>query len=265
MEGEDARRNAAIVVGCARDRLGGSDASTAAAPRGRYEWNARAAAPRVRRRFGLPSFGVPLASLSGTPAARQQKNLPLAQKISIGTPVVGKPTNTGPVLAPKNAKAEQFRKMAIKGDGRCMFRALVLGLALAKGKHVGARSEETEADTLRVAAAEALCRSSKIADDRFADSVMNVTSEYGTIDEYCHLVRTPDFWGGNAELMVLSDVLTQPITVYRPEREVRGKGSGYVPMVFYGLEHKKRKEGAKPKPTINLVYSSGNHYDLLVR
>ena len=44
------------------------------------------------------------------------------------------------------------------GDGRCMFRALVIGLALSKGKFVNKRSEESEADTLRVAAAEALCR-----------------------------------------------------------------------------------------------------------
>lgn len=144
-----------------------------------------------------------------------------------------------------------------------MFRALVIGLAQAKGKFVTARQEDGESDTLRIAAAEALCRSSKIQ-DRYADSAFTVKAEYGTMDNYCQLVRTPDFWGGNAELMVLSDMLEQPITVYRPEKEARGKGSGYVPYVLYGLGHK-AKDKEEQKKTINLVYSRGNHYDLLVK
>ena len=151
------------------------------------------------------------------------------------------------------------------GDGRCMFRALVIGLALSKGKFVNKRSEETEADTLRIAAAEAICRSSRIQ-DRYADSAFNVKAEYGTIDNYCSLVKTPDFWGGNAELMVLSEMLEQPITVYRPEKEARGKGNGFVPIVYYGTEFlKPKKEGVKLKKPVHLLYSKGNHYDLLVK
>jgi hypothetical protein len=114
------------------------------------------------------------------------------------------------MMAPKNAKAEKYKVVQVMGDGRCMFRALVIGLALSKGKFVNQRSEESEADTLRVAAAEALCRSSKIQ-DRYADSAFTVKSEYGSVDNYCSLVKTPDFWGGNAELMVLSEMLEQPL------------------------------------------------------
>ena len=149
------------------------------------------------------------------------------------------------------------------GDGRCMFRALVIGLALKKGKFVNKRSEEAEADTLRIAAAEALCRSAKIQ-DKYADSAFTVKAEYGSVDNYCQLVKTPDFWGGNAELMVLSEMLEQPITVYRPEREARGKGSNYVPYVYYGTEYLAQTKQQAKKP-VCLLYSRGNHYDLLVK
>jgi hypothetical protein len=233
--------------------------------------------PLVQGRFALslPALlagrrGVGLASVASETAqhaaAKRAAELPLAQKISIGDPVTGKKIKTGPMMAPKNAKAEKYKVFQVMGDGRCMFRALVIGLALSKGKFVNKRSEESEADTLRVAAAEALCRSSKIQ-DRYADSAFTVKSEYGSVDNYCSLVKTPDFWGGNAELMVLSEMLEQPITVYRPEKEARGKGKGFVPLVYYGTEFllRKPKEGEKTKKPLALLYSKGNHYDLLVR
>ena len=144
-----------------------------------------------------------------------------------------------------------------------MFRALVIGLALSKGKFVNKRSEEFEADTLRIAAAEGICRSRAIQDHKFADSAFNVKAEYGSVDNYCSLGKTPDFWGGNAELMVLSEMLEQPITVWRPEKEARGKGKGFVPIVYYGM--KPRGDQAKAKKPVNLLYSKGNHYDLLVK
>ena len=227
------------------------------------------------RRRAAPEPSLFLASVaneavnkSTAAKAPSAGGLPLAQKLSMGTPVTGKKIKTGPVMASKNAKAERFKVFQVMGDGRCMFRALVIGLALSKGKFVNKRSEETEADTLRIAAAEALCRSSKIQ-DKYADSAYTVKSEYGTVDAYCQLVRTPDFWGGNAELMVLSEMLEQPITVYRPEKEARGKGRGFVPFVYYGTEFygaqaAAKQKGGKAKKPVNLLYSRGNHYDLLV-
>ncbi len=151
-----------------------------------------------------------------------------------------------------------------------MFRALVIGLALSKGTFVNKRSEEFEADTLRIAAAEGICRSRAIQDHKFADSAFNVKAEYGSVDNYCSLVKTPDFWGGNAELMVLSEMLEQPITVWRPEREARGKGKGFVPIVYYGSDYGKATAGGegkakKAKKPVHLLYSKGNHYDLLVK
>lgn len=233
----------------------------------------RSAPTRVGSRFAhaVSVFAVASRARLGSVANEAAKapapdaGLPLAQKISIGTPVTGKKVKTGPVMASRNAKAERFKVFQVMGDGRCMFRALVIGLALSKGKFVSKRSEESEADTLRVAAAEALCRSSRIQ-DRYADSAFTVKAEYGTVDNYCELVKTPDFWGGNAELMVLSEMLEQPIVVYRPEREARGKGKGFVPYVYYGAEHARASGGAKkPKKPVCLLYSRGNHYDLLVK
>ncbi|QDZ19378.1 OTU-like cysteine protease [Chloropicon primus] len=244
--------------------------------RGEREWGREMVgtrfAPSLLAKVGVARGKACVASVANeaaqqasTNAARSTPpNLPLAQKISIGTPVTGKKAKTGPVMASRNAKAERFKVFQVMGDGRCMFRALVIGLALTKGKFVSKRSEEAEADTLRIAAAEALCRSARIQ-DRYADSAFTVKSEYGSVDNYCELVKTPDFWGGNAELMVLSDMLEQPIVVYRPEREARGKGKGFVPYVYYGTEYLRETAKGKVKKPVNLLYSKGNHYDLLVK
>ena len=77
-------------------------------------------APRVSARFGptvlrggvrgLASVANEAATrATGSSSAPAKDNLPLAQKISMGTPVTGKKIRTGPVMASKNAKAERFK------------------------------------------------------------------------------------------------------------------------------------------------------------
>ena len=76
--------------------------------------------PLVKGRFALalPALfagrrGVGLASVASETAqqaaAKRAAELPLAQKISIGDPVTGKKIKTGPMMAPKNAKAERYK------------------------------------------------------------------------------------------------------------------------------------------------------------
>lgn len=79
-------------------------------------------------------------------------------------------------LLAKAPSHEKFRVIRVKGDGRCMFRALALGLARNKGQILGATAEEQEADQLRLAVAEALCRSPKRRTD-FGDAVIAVNAE----------------------------------------------------------------------------------------
>ena len=47
----------------------------------------------------------------------------------------------------------------VRGDGRCMFRSLAIGLAHLRKLNLSAREEETDADQLRLAVAESMCRS----------------------------------------------------------------------------------------------------------
>ena len=69
-----------------------------------------------------------------------------------------------------------LRVLRMRGDGRCMFRALAVGLARLQGKYLGGDVEELEADQLRLAVAEALCRSAKRRNE-FAPAVYAIEAE----------------------------------------------------------------------------------------
>jgi len=106
--------------------------------------------------------------------------------------------------------------------------------------------------------AEAICPSPERRAG-FPDAVMAIKSEM-TIDTYCKRVQSPGFWGGESELLVLSMMLRQPICVYLPAP--KGK-LGFRPFVTYGEKFAKAKSGAQRK-VVKLLYSNGNHYDLLL-
>ncbi|XP_040371761.1 OVARIAN TUMOR DOMAIN-containing deubiquitinating enzyme 3 isoform X1 [Rosa chinensis] len=79
---------------------------------------------------------------------------------------------------------------------------------------------------------------------------------------YCDRIREPDFWGGESELLVLSQLLKQPIIVYKraDEHTNGGGGSAFIPIEEYGTEF-------TPKKAVRLLLihlSDRNHYDLLV-
>jgi hypothetical protein len=102
-----------------------------------------------------PPFASLAASASGGPARRPA-----------GTPLFS--------LARAAALVESdLRPVRVKGDGRCMFRALALGMARNQGRFLGPAAEEQEADQLRLAVAEALCRTHKRRSD-FGEAVMAV-------------------------------------------------------------------------------------------
>lgn len=169
--------------------------------------------------------------------------------------------------SPFAKKLEHYTIHKVRGDGRCMFRALAIGMAINEGMNLSPTEERKRADDLRMTVMDALCSSDKQR-QIYEEAVIAITLDE-SIKRYCGRIRYPDFWGGESELLVLSRMYEQPVIVYIPELEARRSGSllgtGFVPIAEYGLEFLKQptKEQEASKP-VRLLYSGSNHYDLLV-
>lgn len=144
-----------------------------------------------------------------------------------------------------------------------MFRALALGMARAKGQALGQDAEEQEADQLRMAVAEALCRTAKRR-VQFDTAVTALQAE-DSLDNYCKRIVQPTFWGGEVELLVLSQMLRVPIFVYVTAKEANRAGSGYVAIQRYGEQYTKPDTAWKKRSPVRLLYTGGAHYDLLLK
>ncbi|RVW15937.1 hypothetical protein CK203_083567 [Vitis vinifera] len=103
-------------------------------------------------------------------------------------------------------------------DGRCMFRALVKGMAFNKGIAISSREERDDADELRMAVKEIICGNGKER-RQYEEALVAITVEE-SLKRYCQRIERPDFWGGESELLVLSKLCHQPIIVYIPEHEL---------------------------------------------
>ena len=142
-----------------------------------------------------------------------------------------------------------------------MFRALAQGMSRHKGDYLSPDLEEAEADQLKLAVSDILC-DTPYRRQEFSDATYNI--EHGgtgdpTFAAYCRRIQTDGFWGGAAELSALSQLLKVPITVYQPD-----PSAGYEPIVVYGQQWTVPKAGGRSRKMVNLLYSSGNHYDLLI-
>ena len=154
--------------------------------------------------------------------------------------------------AESSSAIEYLQCVKVKPDGRCLFRSLVLGLAANKGRVLSAEQEESEADLLRAACGEAICPSLERR-SQHPQAVVAITSEM-TIQQYCDRVVQPNFWGGESELLVLTSLLKQPVTVYVPA--AGGRALGYSPIVSYGTQFSTSKSG-KERKFVKLLYSNG--------
>ena len=115
--------------------------------------------------------------------------------------------------------------------------------------------EKEEADRLRRAVNDALCRSGERRKN-YVNAVRGLKHEYGSLEKYCRVSQMPSHWGGEVELLVLAKMLQQCIIVYRP----LANGGAFKVLAQYGEEHAK-KNGTKP---VRLLYNLRDHYDLLV-
>ncbi|KAK7349949.1 hypothetical protein VNO77_07875 [Canavalia gladiata] len=162
--------------------------------------------------------------------------------------------------SPAMKKLECFSVQKVTGDGRCLFRALVKGMAYNKGIALKQHEERENADELRMAVKEALCENE--GERKLYEEALIAITVDESLKRYCQRIVRPDFWGGESELLVLSKLCKQPIIVYIPEHEHRGGGfgSGFIPIAEYGSEFRK---GSNRK-AVRLLYSGKNHYDLLL-
>ena len=170
----------------------------------------------------------------------------------------------------KKKKSEHFQCVKIKGDGRCMFRALALGLAHLSKRNMTSSEETKEADTLRNAVFEQMCRDEE---KRKGHSEASMSIKYGDpdgIEGYCRRIQKEDFWGGETELLVLAKLIRRPIMVYLPAHMAKNaaSGSGYVCIQTYGEEYASKMNKKTGKVTerapVRLLYNGQTHYDLLI-
>lgn len=161
-------------------------------------------------------------------------------------------------------KVERYSVQKVTGDGRCLFRALVKGMALNKGVSLNSRQERDDADELRMAVKEVICDNGSER-QQFEEALIAITVDE-SLKRYCQRINRSDFWGGESELLVLSKLCRQPINVYIPEHEhKRGGGdTGFIPIAEYGAEFLRVSIKAKPRKVVRLLYSGRNHYDLLI-
>ena len=203
---------------------------------------ARAAHSSVATNFPPPPLGRPRELAQVAKASAKSK----------------KRTKSGTNKTPRR-KGEFYDVVRVRGDGRCMFRALALALANVAGRVMTSGEEEREADELRLAVAESLCRTPDKRQD-FSEAVMAISYEQG-LETYCRRILEPAFWGGEPELLVLSRLIKRPIMVYIHASQAKNaEGHGFVAIQTYGEEFSK---GGKRKPC-RLLYNGENHYDLLI-
>lgn len=208
--------------------------------------------------FELVSSPVPSISLPNAPTFSNKFLLERSTKFF---------ARIGPSLggaSPAMRKVEHYSVQKVTGDGRCMFRALVKGMAINKGVTLSPREERDDADELRMAVKEIICENDEER-RQYEEALVAITVDQ-PLKRYCQQIDRSDFWGGESELLVLSRLCCQPIIVYIPEQEhVRGgRGSGFIPIADYGGEFGKGSRKTKPKRAVRLLYSGRNHYDLLV-
>ncbi|KAI3833124.1 hypothetical protein MKX03_019065 [Papaver bracteatum] len=167
-------------------------------------------------------------------------------------------------MSPAMKKVERFSVRKVTGDGRCLFRALVKGMAINKGIGLSQWQERNDADELRMAVKEVICGSGKER-RQYEEALIAITVEE-SLPRYCQRIEGSDFWGGESELLVLSKLCRQPIVVYIPEHEHNrgGWGGGFIPIAEYGDEFRKSSKNGEPRKAVRLLYSGKNHYDLLV-
>lgn len=146
-------------------------------------------------------------------------------------------------------KSKRLRVVQIRGDGRCLFRAIARGIAHAEGRQLSESLERQDADALRGMAWKAMC-----VDRRKEFQSRNIVE--GSLSAYCSQMRNPTFFGGEAEMFALSDALKIPIAVYLQDQ--RGQLNN---IMTYGEKYSRLR---KADMTVRVLYNGTNHYNAVL-
>lgn len=144
-----------------------------------------------------------------------------------------------------------LKHVPVRGDGRCLFRAIAKNLADAEGRRLSEQLERADADYLRKLAWKIICQ-------RRRQEFMSRHVIEGSISRYCQISRNPTYYAGEPELLALSDELKIPIKIYLAD------GGKLRNIVTYGENYKPRSKPKHGDGAIRLLYSNGNHYDALL-
>ena len=147
-----------------------------------------------------------------------------------------------PLLPPA---LQVLRVHPIKGDGRCLFRAIAQSLAHVESRPLTEQYQTKDADALRKAAMYVICNEKR-------DAFEQAKVIEGDMTTYCRNMNSPNFYGGEPELFVLAEELRRPIAVYVPQ------GDGFKAIVEYGAKY------ARERSRIRILYNGQNHYDALL-
>lgn len=145
-----------------------------------------------------------------------------------------------------------LKRVTVKGDGRCLFRAIAKNLASTDGRKLPEHLERADADALRNIAWESICQRRR--DEFVARNIIE-----GSITQYCAISRNPAYFAGEPELFALADVLKRPIKVF-----LRTANGAMKNIVTYGSKYKLKTKPRKGDGAIRLLYVNGNHYDALL-
>ncbi|CAO2829701.1 unnamed protein product [Amaranthus hypochondriacus] len=142
-----------------------------------------------------------------------------------------------------NYSSAQLQTIRIPGDGSCLFRAVVHGSCLIRGKPAPSESLQKKlADELRDKVVDELIKRRK-------DTEWYLEDEF---DRYICQMRQKHVWGGEPELLMASHVLKMPITVYMLEK----KSNDLKTIAEYGQEYGRQN-------TVCVLYHGYGHYDAL--
>ena len=143
----------------------------------------------------------------------------------------------------------RLRRITIKGDGRCLYRAIARGVAYEDGRSLPQKWEVEDADALRLLAYTIICKRKRNEYNR------SMLIE-GNVENYCRMMLNPKFFAGEVEMREIADALKRPISVYIPQQ-----GGSFRNIVTYGEKWK----AVKSRKAVRVLYNGHNHYDLLVQ
>lgn len=136
-----------------------------------------------------------------------------------------------------------LQRSNVRGDGRCLFRSIARGRAVARGRQIPSeRAEREDADNLRERAVAELKRNRELLARFYVIE--------GNFAQYTKKMSHSRTFGGEPELLMLAKILHTPIAVYILFND------RYRQIQVYGKQYR--------GDPLRVLYSDGVHFDSLL-